>query len=65
MKEAQPRYLLREDLSCLFPVTEVQRESKKTITLRLAAFGVKTIRKNGKDGQLFQRRPYGWGVIGG
>jgi hypothetical protein len=44
----------------LHEVHEVVKETSKTITIE-GSMGVVTVRKNGRDGKLFERRPFGWG----
>jgi len=56
----KPKYFLRNDV--LHEVHEVVKETSKTITIE-GSMGTVTVRKNGKDGKLYHRRPFGWGNI--
>ena len=56
----KPKYFLRNDV--LHEVHEVVKETSKTITIK-GSMGVVTVRKNGRDGKLFERRPFGYGNV--
>lgn len=54
----KPKYFLRNEV--LHEVHEVLAERVNTLVLS-GTMGVVTVRKNGRDGKLFVRRPFGWG----
>ena len=57
--ESGPKWLKRDNW--LFQITEIVQIGKKAYHLRLAGcFGVHRVRKNGKDGVLFNRKPRYW-----
>jgi len=54
----KPKYFLRNNV--LHEVHEVESENTRTFVIR-GTMGTATVRKNGKDGKLYMRRPFGWG----
>ena len=54
------KFLLRN--GTLHEVHEIVLDGTRSVTIR-GTMGVVTVRKNGKDGKLYERRPYGWGNI--
>lgn len=55
------KYFLRNEV--LHEVHEVVAETNKLLVLK-GTMGVVKVRKNGRDGKIYERIPYGYGRIG-
>lgn len=54
------KYFLRNEV--LHEVTEIVAESSATVMIK-GSMGTVTVRKNGRDGKLYTRPPFGWGRL--